>query len=510
MEHLDLELSSHNKPLVRINKQIAIVHKLLASVNRDKIIQFLSQNELFFSRLISRNFPLNEELLIKYTDDFDWGYKGISRNSSIVWNNKMLDSFSSRLNWTSISWYSKNPMDILYSNGIKPDGLSKNENINWSIEFIDSHLDKLDFDYLCWNPSLPWSFDFIEYYKENWNWGWQLKQKSLFSLSMNPGLPWSEELIEKYFDKWDWEQLSLNSGLPWSVEFLEKYKSKWIWGIGGLSNNASLPWTISLIEKYKEKWKWGCSALSSNEGLPWSIELLRRHKENWDQKCISKNDGIMWTESMILEVRSWGFSEINPYSTKNSPWNIDYLIKNYNFIKFHKVYEYENLWQNVFKEVLDYETVIQILESNRKKKSYKVFEKRKQFDVLFDEFLFEKDVFWESCITHSEMKFLKEYFNKKLNLYNFINSEQAYNDIIENRKSIRDIENLIDELILPQIEKLLLTKVQSPAKQFVFSQQHEMIQFLTNKLSLPNYLQNLKVGQNRTSQIFNWFKGKFS
>lgn len=535
MENLAIVKSPENEGLVRISKQIAIVNKLLANVNHDKVIQFLSDNELFFTKLISKNFALDEKLLLKYSDDFDW--KELPSNLNIIWTKEIIKRFSNRLNLVSISWFSKNPTDILSLNEIDPRGLSKNENINWSFEFIEANIQRLDFDYLSGNPALPWSFDFIEYYKDYWNWGPQSGLKQYFSLETNPGLPWSEELIEKYFDKWDWKQLSKNKGLPWSIEFIERYESKWEWGIGGLSfnhslpwtfsliekfaekwhwgnrglsSNASLPWSISLIEKYIEKWDWGSSALSVNQGLPWSIQFLRRYRDKWNEEGLSKNNGIIWTESMINEVRSWGYSEINPYSSRNSPWNIDYIIMNYDFLDFHKVYEYPGLWQNVFKDTLNYEKVSQLIEANKKKKSYKVFDELKQLDVMFDDFLSKKDPSLVTVITKAEIILLKQYFKNKKKLYDYINSEKAYNDYIENRKSIREFQNLVDEITPKEIKSILLRRVND---KFIFPQEHEIMDFLTTQLTLPNYLQDITNGNKKSNSqntMIDWLKKKFS
>src|SRR4051812_22635645 len=110
------------KSIARIEKQIALVNKLLIHVNYDKVIQFLSKNELFTLNLISKHFPLDEFLLSNYTNDFNWDYNGISSNPNITWTNGLLKKFSSFLDWTSISWHSKNPLELLSFQEIKWDG----------------------------------------------------------------------------------------------------------------------------------------------------------------------------------------------------------------------------------------------------------------------------------------------------------------------------------------------------------------------------------------------------
>lgn len=511
MENTSILKYSENNSLVKINRQIQIVNKLLAHVNRDKVIQFLSRNELFFSQLISRHFPFNETLLSKYSDDLDWGHLGISRNPEIIWNKLSLIKFSERLSWVSVSWYSKYPNEVIASNYSKPVGLSLNQHLNWSIDFIELNLNNLDFNYLSGNPALPWTFNFIERYKDKWD--WDSTKSLIFSLSKNPGLPWSEELIDKYIDKWDWELLSANKGLPWDINFIEKYTTKWKWGIGGLSKNPALPWTISLIERFMDKWNWGEIGLSQNEGLPWSIQLLRRYKNKWNEKGLSQNNGILWSESMIDEVKSWGYTSINPYSTRNSPWSIDYLIKNEDHISFHMIFEFENLWDSVFKNILDAETIVTLIESNRSKKSYKKYESILHLDKSFEDFLFRRELFWWDWISQLEMSKLEEYYDQKKKAYNYINSEQAFNDLLNKDATLKEIKVIADKNTPLEIEEILSRKIKPPEGPYIFSQKHEMLAFLKSKIQIPQYLKDTIVIQNKISnqsKLVNWFKNKFS
>jgi hypothetical protein len=510
MDTSSIIILNDEKNIARIEKQIALVNKLLVHVNYDKVIRFLSKNELFTLNLISRHFPLDEFLLSNYTNDFKWGFNGISSNPNIIWTNDLLKKFSSLLSWTSLSWHSKNPLELLSFQEVKWDGISLNRNINWSIDFIDEHLEKLKFNHLSGNPSLPWSFLLIERYKTRWN--WDGSGLSIFNMSRNPGLPWSELLLEKYFDKWNWEDLSSNIGIPWSVELLEKYKSKWTWGIGGLSKNASLPWSVSLIEKYKEKWHWGNLGLSSNEGLNWSLQLLRKYMNQWNEDGLSTNEGIFWTQEMINEVKSWGYGYLNPYSNKNAPWSIDYINKNEEAISFYKIYLNESLWETVFKNVIDYQVVVNRLDLFKNRINYKPFLERKQYDEIFDDFLFNKDPFWFSCVSKEDIKLIEEYFNNKYRLCKYIESEQAYTDLIENKKTLSNFQNMVNEDVPDKIKELLSKRINSQASQLVFKQDHEMMKFLNSNLILPDYFANHNPPSKDASSknsILNWAKRIF-
>ena len=73
--------------------------------------------------------------------------------------------------------------------------------------------------------------------------------KDINSLSTNEKLPWSEDFIEKYKDKWNWDMLSTNNGLPWSMHLLEKFEDQWVWFNKEQDMTASLWVNNTLWEK---------------------------------------------------------------------------------------------------------------------------------------------------------------------------------------------------------------------------------------------------------------------
>jgi hypothetical protein len=333
MEVAPIIAKTQANSLARISKQIAIVNTLLALSNQDRVIEFLLENELFSLRLLSVHFPLDEQLLSNYADDLDWSSSGISGNPNIIWTKDLIQKMSKRLDWSTFSVKNQTPNELLTFEQVDWECLSANSKIGWDLSFIAQNMAKINFKSLSHNVGVQWSFNFLEEYKDKWDWQ---------NLSQNPQLPWSEELIERYLDKWDWVSLSFNKGIPWSIELVEKYFDKWSWT--GLCTNPSFPWSVSLIEKYMNWVDWGRFAgsslgLSKNEGLNWSLQLLRRYKDKWGEQGLSKNEGITWTVEMINEVRSWGY-EIDPFSNKNSPWSIDYILSNKDVIKFYEIFSY--------------------------------------------------------------------------------------------------------------------------------------------------------------------------
>lgn len=500
METSSIVIKTGNNSLARISKQVAIVNKLLANANHDRIIQFLLKNELFTLRLLSVHFQLDEQLLSMYSDDFDW--REISLNKNVKWSKDLARKFTTRFDWFLFSKFSKNPYELISFGEVNWKGLVQNENFNLDISFIDSHLSQIDFDSLSLNLSFSWTFNIVEQYKDKWKWEW---------LSTNPNLPWSEELIEKYSDKLVWRSLSYNRGIPWTVDLVEKYKGKWNWS--GLCINPSFPWSVSLIEKYWDELDFGKHGLSKNEGLNWSLEFLKRYKRHWNEDGLSKNEGIVWTEGMINEVRSWGYTDINPYSNENSPWSIDYILMNYDILELHEVYQYETLWINVFKTALDFDTVKNILNTFRSRKNYRSFSEQKQYDKLFPPFLDYTSLNLYYDFGPDAMKVLEDCFNEKYKTYQFINSEKAYQEFQSGKLQLSDLNKRLAEANNYEIHFNMRNFPQKEWGKLIedYLERHrEIMAFLSTDITLPEYFYEINTGTNGQSKILNWFKNRFS
>ena len=511
---MDSALSLYNNQniTVVVNRQISLVNKLLSESNREKLIKFLLKNDFFALQLISQHAALDPDTINEYSDDLNWGYRGISNNQNITWDRALIEKFTDLIDWTSLSWYIKNPTEILTFPELKSDGFSLNENFNWTTEFIKSHTERLDFRFIVANPRLPWSFIFIEEFKDKWIWTENDNGYFLFTISKNPGLPWSEELIDKYYDKWDWEELSANKGIPWSITILEKYKTKLRWGSSGLSNNPSLPWSISLIEKYNDKWNWGALGISGNEGLNWSIQLLRRYKDNWDHYGLSRNNAIKWNSEMISEVKSWGYHLISPYSSKNAPWSLEYLESNYDNLDFNKIFKYDNLWETTFKPFLDDKSIRTILQTLRSRINYRTFLQHENHEEDFEDFLFSRGPFWWNVVTDIEITELKQFFTTKYKTYRYVNSFELYEDLLNEKLSLQELETLSQKPVPITISDILIRRVDSPARQFVFKQEHKAILFLTNNIKIPTYILQQSLVRQRQPQankLLGWLKKNF-
>ena len=65
----------------------------------DYLMKKMIQKEAM--KKISSDYPLNDELLMKYSNDLDW--EEVSGNSNIKWTAAMINFWSNRLNWKTFS-----------------------------------------------------------------------------------------------------------------------------------------------------------------------------------------------------------------------------------------------------------------------------------------------------------------------------------------------------------------------------------------------------------------------
>ncbi len=279
-------------------------------------------------------------LLEKYEDKFEENGFNLSENVRFISSTKLVDEYSDRLIWESVSScspiFAEKKLIEYYKNSISWVGLAKNEYVPWSEDLIRSFEDR--WDHQCWvelsqNTSISWSEDLIRSFEDKWVWR---------KLSINPSIPWSENLIQSFENKWGWgveidynlipgigvedfSCLSNNVWLPWTPQLIEKFKDRWDWY--SLSGNISLPWSEDLINRYRSHWYWRrlgkadqyaadtiySNTLSSNSSIPWSPSLLKKEIFYWDWKEISKNKAIPWTNELVSDILDY-LASLSNYS----------------------------------------------------------------------------------------------------------------------------------------------------------------------------------------------------
>lgn len=126
-----------------MKRRPGMVNRLPGELTRQDTEAFFRRHPEFFRLVVSRYYPLNEDLSGRFADVWDWH----------------------RLTW--------------------------NKGLPWSEALIERYTERWE----CEEEWEEWSEELnIERYADRWDWE---------ELSRNEGLPWSEPLIGRYADRWD-------------------------------------------------------------------------------------------------------------------------------------------------------------------------------------------------------------------------------------------------------------------------------------------------------------------
>ena len=120
-----------------IEQRTRIINRVMGELTSRDTEAFFRRHPEFFRLVVSRHYPLSEELIERYAD---------------LWK------------WEELHW---------------------NQGLPWSEALIERYADRWDWGALSRNEGLPWSEALIEHYADRWYWG---------ALSGNEGLPWTQAL----------------------------------------------------------------------------------------------------------------------------------------------------------------------------------------------------------------------------------------------------------------------------------------------------------------------------
>lgn len=170
-------------------------------------------------------------------------------------------------------------------------GLSSEENFDWKQEILEDGKYKWDWEALFVNPSIMWSFDLIDKFKEVVNWA--------YISSME--LEWTAKEIDHFKDylvfNGEYKSgLESANGKNHGTETFQRYSMKHNI-IGNISANTYIRWNDTLIEDFKEFWNW--DLLSKNESVRWNQKRIKKFKNYINFKSLSKNHSFDWNEEFI-------------------------------------------------------------------------------------------------------------------------------------------------------------------------------------------------------------------
>jgi hypothetical protein len=159
------------------------------------------------------------------------------------------------------------------------------------IDFLNSY--EWDWSAISGNPSIAWTINMIEFFKDRIDWDSFSKKKN-FAFTENKEGYWSNYYIDKYKDKLNWNSLSTNSSLPWSLDFMELYKDLWNWE--NISLNSGIPWSKEILSTYETHLNW---EHLSEYSVPWDRNLIRKFKNKISWSKISNNKKVKWKVSIL-------------------------------------------------------------------------------------------------------------------------------------------------------------------------------------------------------------------
>ena len=196
---------------VKWNKEL--IHTLLVEL-KPQPASYVKNDEEYLKALSSNpSLPFTDALIERYQDYWDWS--ALTVNKGVNWSLKRVSKFEDQLDWV-----------VIYG-GVK--------SIDYSIDFIDQYADKLIWSSgdgsadLSSNPYLPWSSDFIEYYKKQIKWGGGYTKRGhwgtiKYSILEVKEIRWAFSDLVKYYKKlhFDLGIKSINCD-DWDYDYMEQH-----------------------------------------------------------------------------------------------------------------------------------------------------------------------------------------------------------------------------------------------------------------------------------------------
>ncbi len=190
------------------------------------------------------------EFVEVYKNELDW--ENLCECRNFPWTISFINKYENKINWESLSRCG-----------------------NLSIDVIDAFKDKLDWHWLSSfnHNNIKFSVDLIKKFKNYWLWGDLSDSLPFGSYDFLRFVV----LIDTFKDNWSWYMLGRKENLPWSFDLIDKFFNDWLpvvqtdiirWG-----DYTPPDWYVEYHSHFAYI-NYSSSGISSNEKLPWSIELL--------------------------------------------------------------------------------------------------------------------------------------------------------------------------------------------------------------------------------------------
>lgn len=427
----------------------------------------IPERDISYRLATKKEFPWNLSLLQKNVTKIDWIQ--LSSNPEIKWSIEIIKKLKSKFDYElmSLKWRYWNYNTLKYFNDQYPklinwSDLSKNESMNWTTRILDSFSHLLDFKSLSFNKKLPWDTTLIEKYEDLWDWD---------KLSENESINWTKELLIKYKNRLDKNFFMIQS-IVLDTSLLKKYKNEVDWI--ALSANRKLEWSFSLVRSFEEFWDW--TYLSRNSSIYWTEEMLFSYKDKIDWGYILDYGNFKLTNNGLNKLTVYlfpdrDFIETHILNCKKLPWTINLIEQVEKYMILYNPW-FDNKLEEFGKE-LGFRNRFINLDLNKLKElcitndSLKPFEKSSEFiydDIISGNFYLARKRI-EKLISKIEnnatdaikevagilrqliyyIRLLQEYYSewKKLKLpmdFNMLNSEERSTYCKDNSLNQREIE----------------------------------------------------------------------
>lgn len=152
-----------------------------------------------------------------------------------------------------------------------------------------------------------------------------------------------------------WDAISMNENVKyWTTDVLLKYQDKW--NYINLANNKSLPWSVELIEKLFLP-RHDNDDYVSHFGYP-NCSIESREKGDREKTKIE----------LFSHIQANAFNEFHP-------WTFEILLTFEKYFVFNRpsdnrysgIYRNSNIWFNVFSNIMDDKTILELLEHFKRK-----------------------------------------------------------------------------------------------------------------------------------------------
>jgi len=84
-----------------IERRTRIANRVLGELERRDTEAFFRRHPEFFRMVVSRYYPLDEALIDRYADHWDW--EGLSKNEVLPWSEVLIEHSADRWDWLSLS-----------------------------------------------------------------------------------------------------------------------------------------------------------------------------------------------------------------------------------------------------------------------------------------------------------------------------------------------------------------------------------------------------------------------